>query len=329
MHVVDDDASPRGGTHLALWEPPLLAGGGEHGAPTRRSAIAETGELLADLVADRTRTLAFVPSRRGVEAVAGTARRHLEEVDPGLANRVAGYRGGYLPEERRALEADLREGRLLGLATTSALELGIDVAGLDAVVVCGWPGRRSSLWQQVGRAGRRGRDALAVLVARDDPLDTFLVHHPEAIFGRDVEATVLDPTNPYVLAPHLCAAAAELPLTVEDLDCSAARRDPCWTRSSDAARCAGAPAAGTGRARSVRPTSPTCAVGGRSRSGSWRRRPAASSAPSTGPRATTRHTRAPSTSIRARRGRSVTSTSTATSPPSSRPATRSSPRRAR
>jgi DEAD/DEAH box helicase domain-containing protein len=218
VEVVDDDTSPRGGTHVALWEPPLLPGGGEHGAPTRRTAIAETGELLADLVADGTRTLAFVPSRRGVEAVAGTARRHLHEVDPALAERVAGYRGGYLPEERRALEADLREGALLGLATTSALELGIDVAGLDAVLVCGWPGRRASLWQQVGRAGRRGQDALAVLVARDDPLDTFLVHHPEAVFDVDVEATVLDPGNPYVLAPHLCAAAAELPLVAADLE---------------------------------------------------------------------------------------------------------------
>jgi DEAD/DEAH box helicase domain-containing protein len=218
MRVVDDDASPRGGTHVALWEPPLLPGGGERDAPTRRTAIAETGELLADLVADGTRTLAFVPSRRGVEAVAGTARRHLQEVDPALAPRIAAYRGGYLPEERRELEAGLREGRLLGLATTSALELGIDVAGLDAVLVSGWPGRRASLWQQVGRAGRRGQDALAVLIARDDPLDTYLVHHPEAVFDQDVEATVLDPENPYVLAPHLCAAAAELPITSADLE---------------------------------------------------------------------------------------------------------------
>jgi DEAD/DEAH box helicase domain-containing protein len=217
VQVVTQDASPRGGTHVALWEPPLTAGGGENGAPTRRTAVAEAAELLADLVAGGTRSLAFVPSRRGAEAVAAGARRLLEEVDPGLRDQVAAYRGGYLPEERRALEADLRDGRLLGLATTNALELGIDVAGLDAVLVCGWPGRRASLWQQAGRAGRRGGEALAVLVARDDPLDTFLVHHPEAVFGAEVEATVLDPGNPYVLAPHLCAAAAELPLTEADL----------------------------------------------------------------------------------------------------------------
>jgi DEAD/DEAH box helicase domain-containing protein len=214
---VTRDASPRGRTHFVLWEPPLLPGGGEHGAPTRRTALAETGELLADLVSGGTTTLAFVPSRRGAEAVAGAARRELVEVDPALPDRVAAYRGGYLPEERRSLEADLRSGRLLGMAATNALELGIDVAGLDAVLICGWPGRRASLWQQAGRAGRRGTDALAVLVARDDPLDTYVVHHPEAIFGRDVEATVLDPGNPYVLGPHLCAAAAELPLTVDDL----------------------------------------------------------------------------------------------------------------
>jgi len=217
MEAVSRDDSPRGRTHVVLWEPPLTPGGGEQGAPTRRTAPAETAELLADLVADGTSTLAFIPSRRGAEAVAGHARRLLEEAAPDAASRVAAYRGGYLPEERRSLEADLRSGRLLGLAATNALEMGIDVAGLDAVLVSGWPGRRSSLWQQAGRAGRRGQDALVVLIARDDPLDTYLVHHPDAIFGRDVEGTVLDPANPYVLAPHLCAAAAELPLTDADL----------------------------------------------------------------------------------------------------------------
>ncbi|HEY6933763.1 MAG TPA: DEAD/DEAH box helicase [Marmoricola sp.] len=216
--AVTEDASPRGRVGLALWEPPFVSVGGEHGAPLRRSVTAELADLLTDLVIERVRTLAFIRSRRGAEAVALTARRLLEETDPTLAGQVAAYRGGYLPEERRALEDALRRGRLLGLAATNALELGIDVSGLDAVLLGGFPGTRAALWQQVGRAGRGGGDALGVLVARDDPLDTYLVHHPEALLGQPVEATVLDPDNPYVLGPHLCAAAAELPLTEEGLD---------------------------------------------------------------------------------------------------------------
>jgi DEAD/DEAH box helicase domain-containing protein len=216
--AVTDDGSPRGQLELALWEPPFTSFGGENGAPVRRSAGAETADLLADLVVEGVRTLAFVRSRRGAETVSLAARRLLEEVDEGLSQRVAAYRGGYLPEDRRAIEGALRRGELLGLAATSALELGIDVSGLDAVVIAGFPGTRAAFWQQVGRAGRGGADSLGVLVARDDPLDTYLVTHPDALIGRPVEANVFDPDNPYVLGPHLCAAAEELPLTEADLD---------------------------------------------------------------------------------------------------------------
>ncbi|MCP3799888.1 DEAD/DEAH box helicase [Allokutzneria sp. A3M-2-11 16] len=219
-HAVTADGSPSGGRTVALWEPPLLEDlTGENGAPIRRSAGAEAARLLADLVLQGARTLAFVRSRRGVELASLGARRILADVDPELARFVDSYRGGYLPEERRALERALLDGRLLGLASTSALELGVDISGLDAVLVAGWPGTLSSFWQQAGRAGRDGDEALVVFIARDDPLDTYLVHHPAALLSRPVEATVLDPANPYVLAPQLACAAAELPLTE---DCVAA-----------------------------------------------------------------------------------------------------------
>ena len=217
VSAVTEDGSPRGRTALALWEPPFVPGVGENGAPVRRSATSEVADLLTDLVVERVRTLAFVRSRRGAETVALTARRLLGEVDPSLVDQVAAYRGGYLPEERRELEDGLRSGRLVGLAATNALELGIDISGLDAVLLAGFPGTRAALWQQVGRAGRGARDALGVMVARDDPLDTYLVNHPEALLGQPVEANVFDPDNPYVLGPHLCAAAAESPLTIADL----------------------------------------------------------------------------------------------------------------
>ena len=214
---VTEDGSPRGPLAFALWEPPLTDARGEAGARLRRTATAQAADLLARLVGQNVPTLAFIRSRRGAEAVAIAARRSLGGPDAPEA-RVAAYRSGYLPEDRRTLEASLSDGRLLGLDTTTALELGVDIAGLDAVLIAGWPGTWASLWQQAGRAGRNGRSAAAVLIARDDPLDTYLIRHPEILLRHPVEATVLDPANPYVLAPHLCAAAAELALTDQDAD---------------------------------------------------------------------------------------------------------------
>jgi DEAD/DEAH box helicase domain-containing protein len=238
VEAVTEDASPRGAVTFALWEPPLVPTGvvagtaspiaaaatemslGDHGLePTaRRSALRETADLLTDAVVAGTRTLAFVRSRRGAEVVAAMSRRALDQAVPGLGERVAAYRAGYLREDRRAIEQALLSGELLALASTNALELGVDLVGLDAVLICGYPGTRASLWQQAGRAGRAGGEALAVLVARDDPLDTYLVHHPDALFGRPVETTVLDPANPYVLGPQLCSAASEAALTPADLE---------------------------------------------------------------------------------------------------------------
>ena len=226
--AVTEDGSPSGQRTIALWEPPLLDElTGENGAPVRRSAGAEAARLLADLVVESARTLVFVRSRRGAELTALGAQRMLSSAAAAeLSPRIAAYRAGYLPEERRALETALDSGELLGVASTNALELGVDIAGLDAVVLAGYPGTRASFWQQAGRAGRAGSGALVVFVARDDPLDTYLVHHGAALLGAAVEATVLDPTNPYVLGPQLACAAAELPVTeacVEALGGEAAR----------------------------------------------------------------------------------------------------------
>ena len=218
VRAVSADAAPRGEKVFALWEPPLSSLRGENDAPVRRASGAEAARLLADLVIADGRTLAFIRSRRGAEITALSAQRFLLEAFlPDHAARVAAYRAGYLPAERRVLEQQLDDGTLLGVAATNALELGIDVAGLDAVLLAGFPGTLASLWQQAGRAGRAANSSLVVLIARDDPLDTYLVHHPEALFARTVEATVFDPANPYVLAPQLCCAAAELPLTEGDL----------------------------------------------------------------------------------------------------------------
>ncbi|NNG38019.1 DEAD/DEAH box helicase [Flexivirga sp. ID2601S] len=218
VEEVTEDGSPRAPMTFALWEPGGKPGADDagSGADARRSAVAESADLMSALVRQGVQTLTFARSRVGVEIVAEMVRSDLRYAGAGLAESVAAYRGGYLPEERRELENDLRTGVLRGLAATSALELGIDVSGLDAVLLAGWPGTHASLWQQAGRAGRSGRTSLVVLVAADDPLDTFLVHHPEAIFDRAIETATIDPANPFVLAPHAAAAAHELPVTEDD-----------------------------------------------------------------------------------------------------------------
>jgi DEAD/DEAH box helicase domain-containing protein len=211
--AVTEDGAPRAPVTFALWEPPLLHTYAEVRA--RRPATAEAADLLAALVKAEVPALAFIRSRRGAETVALAAR---DALDGELSASVAAYRSGYLPDDRRGLEAGLRGGRITGMAATTALELGINITGLDAVLIAGWPGTWASLWQQAGRAGRAGHHATAVFIARDDPLDSYLVHHPDTLLRHPVEPAVLDPANPYVLGPHLAAAAAELPLTEPDLD---------------------------------------------------------------------------------------------------------------
>lgn len=202
--AVTADGSPRGEMTVSLC-PPDEAG-----------MFAQTSQLLTDLALSGQQALAFIPSRIGAERLAAAVRDHLDG-SPVSPEAVLAYRAGLLPEERRAIEAGLRDGSLQVVATTNALELGIDISGLDAVVVAGWPGRRAAFWQQAGRAGRAGAPGLAVLVAGEDPLDRYLVEHPEAVFDAPPEAGVIDPDNPVVLRAHLVAAAAEAPLSDEDV----------------------------------------------------------------------------------------------------------------
>jgi DEAD/DEAH box helicase domain-containing protein len=208
---VEEDESPHGEKLFVLWNPPLV----DEELGQRRSAISETSWLLKRLVESETRTIAFCRTRRSAELVAEFARRELPAI---LKRRVKAYRAGYLPSERRELERALSSGELLGVAATTALELGIDVGSLDAALLAGYPGTRASMWQQAGRAGRRTGPALAVLVAQDDPLDQYLMQHPDDLFSKPPEAAVVDPTNPYVLGPHLACAAREQPMTQQEVD---------------------------------------------------------------------------------------------------------------
>ncbi len=212
VRTVDADRSARGPVEIVIREP-------------QGSTEDETARLLAASVQSGAQTIAFVPSRRGAEMVARQAQQQLDAwrspdvgVVPSPAPRVAAYRGGYLAADRRRLEQSLQDGRLAGVAATNALELGVDIAGMDAVVMAGFPGTRSAFWQQAGRAGRRGRAARVTLVTRPHPLDAYLTEHPSALLDEPVEPTVLHPGNPYLLGPQLAAAAQELPLTARDAE---------------------------------------------------------------------------------------------------------------
>ncbi|WP_342318892.1 DEAD/DEAH box helicase [Corynebacterium mayonis] len=217
--AVTDDGAPTGQRTIVLWEPGFFEGvEGENGAPVRRAATTEAAAIMSTFVAEGARTLTFVRSRRAAELVSMHTQKNLVAAGRAdFAERIASYRAGYLAQDRRRLERAFDEGELLGLATTNALELGIDVGGLDAVVMAGFPGTVTSFYQQVGRAGRRGQSSVAVLVARDEPMDTYLVHHPEALLGRPVENSVFNPSNPHILRAQVYCAAVEKPLSEQDV----------------------------------------------------------------------------------------------------------------
>ena len=208
VETVDQDTSPAGAKHYVLWNPER-----EEDGEGRRSALAEATDVFTDLVRRGRHTIAFTRSRKGTELMYRWGRDRLDEPH---RSRIASYRAGYLPAERRAVERRLFAGELLGVTATSALELGIDVGCLDAAVLATFPGTISSFRQQAGRAGRTRAESLAVLVAGEDALDQYFMHHPGDLFGRPSEAAVINPANPEVFGAHLGCAAYEKPLVPSD-----------------------------------------------------------------------------------------------------------------
>jgi DEAD/DEAH box helicase domain-containing protein len=206
--AIDVDSAPRSEREVVIWNPPLL----DAELGLRASPLGDAARLLSTLASRGLRTICFTKSRRAAELV---HRFAAERVDVATAARLAPYRAGYTPEQRREIERRLVEGELLGVTATDALEPGIDIGLLDCAVSVGFPGTIASLRQQWGRAGRRGR-GLAVLVASDDALDQFFAREPDALLSRRVEAAILDHANPRILDPHVLAAAFEAPLDEDD-----------------------------------------------------------------------------------------------------------------
>ncbi len=212
VRLVERDGAPRAERRVAMWNPPLV----DAALGRRVSSLSEAAALLAELVEREVRTICFLKSRRGVELIQRFARMRLEEAGRAdLAERIAPYRAGYTPSQRREIERRLAEGELLAVVATSALELGIDVGDLDAAICVTFPGTVASLRQMWGRAARR-RTGLALYVAGDDALDQFFCRHPEEFLDRPVESAILDHESEAIHLPHLVAAAYELPLTLED-----------------------------------------------------------------------------------------------------------------
>ena len=224
---VGDDGSPRGEQLFVLWNPLVddvpdepsveteVDDEDEPWTPTvrRRSASRDSAMVTALLVTEGRRTLAFCRGRRGTELLANDVQRQLPEP---LASLVEPYRGGMLSAERREVERAMFAGELRCVVATTALELGVDIGGLDAVVLNGFPGTTASMWQQAGRAGRGGEPSVAVLVAGDDQLDQWFMAHPTEVFTRPPEPAVINPSNPFVLVDQLACAAHELPLGTND-----------------------------------------------------------------------------------------------------------------
>jgi DEAD/DEAH box helicase domain-containing protein len=211
VELVDDNGAPRGRKHVLVVNPPVA----NEQLGVRTSALL-TGQKIAErLIAGGVQTIAFARSRTAVEVLTTYLHETFAPL-PGHPHTIRGYRGGYLPNERKEIEAGLREGRVRGVVATNALELGIDIGGLDAAISIGYPGTIASTWQQMGRAGRRTTTSLAALICSSTPIDQFLAAHPDYLFDKSPEHGLVNPDNLHVLLNHLRASTFELPVPAQE-----------------------------------------------------------------------------------------------------------------
>lgn len=211
--VIDRDGSPTGEKHFIFWNPPFLAAKGD-----RKSANSEAVTLFTKLVESGIRTIVFTKARKTAELILRYARIALRDKKSPYVDRIMAYRAGYTPAERREIERRLFSGELIAVTSTTALEVGVDIGGLDAVVMTGYPGSIAGMWQQAGRAGRGTEQSMAALVANNDPIDQFLMRNPDYFFSGAHENAIVDNQNPYVLADHLQCAAFELPIRNREIE---------------------------------------------------------------------------------------------------------------
>jgi DEAD/DEAH box helicase domain-containing protein len=229
--VVDNDGAGTQRKYFALWNPPLLADGAEN---QRRSYAEESIDLLLHCIRARYNTILFARSRHLTERMLRLSREIVEAAgQPELQERLSAYRAGYLADEREEIEMKLKSGEIQGIITTNALEMGIDIGGLDAAIISGYPGTIMSTWQQAGRAGRRGREALILMVASQNPLDQYYVHHPADFFAQPHELAVVDLDNPHILLKHLLCSAAEVPLAPNEVAAMSADAQALVARSQE------------------------------------------------------------------------------------------------
>ena len=227
--AIEVDGAPYGGKQFVFWNPPLT----DANRTSRRSTNIEASTLFSELVGRGVRTIAFVRSRKAAELVYLYAREQLNQMQSAAAEKISPYRASYMPEDRRRIERALFDGDLMGVSTTNALELGIDVGSLDATVIAGYPGSIASTWQQAGRSGRRNEESLSVLVGQGNPLDQYLMNYPHTFFSKPVEHALISPQNPYILQPHLLCAAYESALGPRDEDLFGPDMSEALTRLED------------------------------------------------------------------------------------------------